>query len=427
MSREEVHQLRIRDTYPAESMYPGATAFGSEDWFAQGSRATQILVMAEQLTRFSSSTDGSSEEDDRMEAGVSSQYAAEIDQLGIPKLAPSLHPEYAEFDRDSPISVERRLALWNEAFVNGNTEAATQLIRESVTDSAPVVRAAACVGVLAIDGSRLSREGLGQTPELAMLRILARGTASNTTQMAETIVQQLVPTSEAGSASRKRFGQKEQLTRADSASRRRNTPIVSIGIHGTFTYFSPGPLTPPHSFYQFLRRDIAGDLFNNSDEYFRWGSRYTLSSQLEGAQRLSDWANTYGGSGTLNVVFAHSHGGNVALTAAAEGLRISRLILLSTPANQRSTEEWNTIRGNVGRIASYRTHLDRVILVDQLASRWSWQRANRAVSDGLNFPPESGVFQPLPIGWLKHSNWLREDVWRHRGIDAAVRAEILHP
>ncbi|MGO1315790.1 MAG: hypothetical protein ACTMIR_01970 [Cellulomonadaceae bacterium] len=78
-------------------------------------------------------------------------------------------------------------------------------------------------------------------------------------------------------------------------------------------------------------------------------------------------------------------------------------------------------------MAAYRTHLDKVVLVDQLVSRVPWARLDREVSDGLNFPPESGIFQPSPVGWLRHSEWLHEKVWTAHGVDASVYAEITHP
>jgi hypothetical protein len=97
---------------------------------------------------------------------------------------------------------------------------------------------------------------------------------------------------------------------------------------------------------------------------------------------------------------------------------------LSTPAQHRPMDEWSEIHRNVDRIISYRTHLDKVILADQLASRLPWNRERRAPSDGLEFPADCGVIQPQPIGWLKHSKWLREDVWKSRGITDSVRGYV---
>jgi hypothetical protein len=408
------------ERYPEEFARPGIDAFSNSDRRAQLSRSTQILVMAEQLTR------SQPFDDSRLTSSpTTSMYAQEIELLQIPVVT-----SLERFDSSvglpaTEYSQAEATSLWRMA-KDGDSLAAAKLIRDSMYDPSPVVQAAAAIGTIVLESASTDESVLLSRREMQLLRDLSFGRDTETRRLASTFVENAETPGSSADESEEREHIDPPLSHFTGLKVRHDPQVESLssGVHGTFAHFSKGPMTPGSAFYNYLSNSIAGDLFPCFGHHFRWEGRYDARSQRNGADQLRAWANEYAQSGQMNIVFAHSHGGNVALNAAASGLHIRRLVLLSTPAQRRSTEEWTEINRNADRVISYRTHLDRVILADQLASRLPWGKQRRAPSDGLDFPANCGIIRPNPIGWLKHSKWLREDVWKSRGIADSVHGYI---
>lgn len=423
MSELRVDERIYRDTYPEEFARPGIDAFANSDRRAQLSRSTQILVLAEQLTRAQESE--SSDFGSAPTSSTASIYANEVSLLDIPVVASLNSFDSTASHRSNEFRRADRPALWRMA-KEGDSIAAAQLIRDSIRDTSPIVQAAASIGTIVLESASADKDSLLSRSEMQLLRGFSSGPDTETKRLASAFVDNSgapeLDTSEDAESSHV----DPPLPRYAGLEGLHDPPveILSSAVHGTYSHYSRGPMAPGSAFYNHLRADIARDLFPCFAHHFRWEGRYDVRAQRGGAEELHRWTHDHARTGNLNVVFAHSHGGNVALNAAASGLHIRRLVLLSTPAQHRPMDEWSEIHRNVDRIISYRTHLDKVILADQLASRLPWNRERRAPSDGLEFPADCGVIQPQPIGWLKHSKWLREDVWKSRGITDSVRGYV---
>jgi hypothetical protein len=346
-----------------------------------------------------------------------------VEEIGAPVLRGEGVPLATTHHEGDPRDADHRLSLWWRA-KDGDRDAAAALVRASIYDRDPVAQSAACAATVVMDAMNHRGDAPEAGQALDLLRALVTSNRHEVRQIAAAILDRI-----------EELEDEEDVAAAmpslDQARRHRSDETVSLGVHGTFAHYaterSPGPLSTFSPFYEYLGVSHAPDLFRDHHHSFQWGGRYSRDSRMEGAERLIEWVGAYVPSGGPRVVFAHSHGGNVALSAAAGGLRIDRLILLSTPAIRRCDDEWRAIGANVGRIAAYRTRLDKVILIDQIASRVGWGGEQREVSDGLDFPSIAPIFQPQPRGLLKHSSWLTEKVWRSRGIHGSVLREIFRP
>jgi pimeloyl-ACP methyl ester carboxylesterase len=105
---------------------------------------------------------------------------------------------------------------------------------------------------------------------------------------------------------------------------------ASLLVHGTFSRLRSNWWRPGGDFFEYLKTKVSPNLYDAPD-HFRWSGRYTQGHREAGGQDLAAWTDA--ASITLDTVFAHSHGGNVALDAAARnGVRMRLLVLLSTPA-----------------------------------------------------------------------------------------------
>ena len=123
----------------------------------------------------------------------------------------------------------------------------------------------------------------------------------------------------------------------------------------------------------------------------------------------------------LDTVFAHSHGGNVALTAAANGERIRMLVTLHTPALPRPDEQWAAIRARIGRVLVMRTRLDHVVLADGLVTG-STQRFDQA-----KLPHKPVVLHwANKDAWFSHSFFTKLDSWRKYDLAGAVIRERVY-
>lgn len=181
---------------------------------------------------------------------------------------------------------------------------------------------------------------------------------------------------------------------------------TSITIHGTFARLRSDWWKPGSKMHNYLRRECSDDLYSGTD-HFRWDGRYDEACRQEAAADLATWCENHEVK-RLDTVYSHSHGGNVALTAAQQHeVRMKLLVLINTPARPRTVEEWDAVHDNVRRIVSMRSRFDLVILGDR--SR-------------LKF--DSRIRQLLPPGlWFAHGSLLKPKVWRRHNLANEIAYE----
>lgn len=166
---------------------------------------------------------------------------------------------------------------------------------------------------------------------------------------------------------------------------------VSIVVHGTAAY--PGAWwRPGGDFHEFLRGSVSPELYAEG-QYFQGSGAYSARHRDVAAERLREWATPYGLR--LHRIFAHSHGGVIALRAIGLGLEVDDLVLLSTP-NERVETDYS----RVGRIVSLRIHFDLVLLA-----------ARRRQS----FDLPVAEFH-LPRWFVGHGDTHEPDLWREHDI-----------
>lgn len=378
------------------------------------SRAVQLLLIAEQLSR----RDG-----DNLPIGLREDAAA----LGTPELrrdgSDALRNEQRTRAvagtrlRDYDASLARE--MWSTTRAQSDPAAAIDLLGLSLEDPSPFARLSAILGLLSLapaDGS------LSRLDSYLLARLFD---------------EQYRAPSATGALARDLFdvlngppgGDVPRIGAVPPAPM--GSGPLSIGVHGTFSRYGTSRVAPSHKFYEYLGEEFSPDLFPDDARFFRWSGRYSRHDRAKGARDLPLWLRSVGKVGALDTVYAHSHGGNVALSAAADGVQIKFLVLLSVPPIERSLAEWAAIRQNVGYVISLRSKLDWVILSDLVASRARGARnllsAERSV--GLDFPPQADIHTVAPFGWFSHSSWLDKRVWQSTTIEAEVRNKYLltHP
>ena len=200
---------------------------------------------------------------------------------------------------------------------------------------------------------------------------------------------------------------------------------VSTTVHGTWgliaddeSWYRPG--SPMHDF---LRDQVTPDLYDSRPDYFMWNGGYADVDRAQGASDLPTWTRRVSPSDDrLDTVYAHSHGGNVALSAAAAGQRIRLLVLLHTPAIERPDEEWAAIRANVGGVVAMRTRLDLVVMADG-ARHWTSR---------LRFDPQKLPHFPVTQHWRRregyfsHAYFVKRENWERYNLPDIVRSRWLY-
>ncbi len=388
---------------------------------ASRSRAVQLLLIAEQLSR---------------PIGAAPPIA--VNEEASLVAAPELYSDLNEFLRDewrtAAVFSNRRseyepgaaAGLWTTARDTSDPQAAVELLALSLRDPSPFARLSAIVGLLAIGSD--SRPYAYSRVDEYLLRMLfeEQYRAPNVTgTLARNLFDRIAGYDDD-------FPPPPDLsTRSRNGGSAGSAEPLSIGIHGTFSRYGESRVAPSHRFYEYLTDTFSPDLFPDEARYFRWSGRYSRYDRRKGARDLPLWLDRIGKVTELDTVYAHSHGGNVALTAAAAGVKINFLVLLSVPPIERSAIEWAAINQNVDYMFSLRTHLDRVVLIDLVASRVPAVRRtfNTERSVGLDFPPEANVHTASPIGWFSHTSWLDRHIWQTTTIESEVRNKyaLTHP
>ncbi|KRA25015.1 hypothetical protein ASD65_11710 [Microbacterium sp. Root61] len=200
-------------------------------------------------------------------------------------------------------------------------------------------------------------------------------------------------------------------------SRPRIVGPTSTPIHGTWGLVTDtGWHKPGSSLHDHLRETVTGNLYDD-DTYYFWSGEYSDQARADGARDLAIWRDVVSDTAWLDTVYAHSHGGNVALNALAAGQQIKMLVLLHTPAISRSAEEWATIRANVGGVIAMRTRMDLVVLGDSLK-----HFENRLKFNPRNLPhfPVVGHWKHGDA-WLSHAHYITTDNWVSEDLADIVR------
>lgn len=205
---------------------------------------------------------------------------------------------------------------------------------------------------------------------------------------------------------------------------------TSIVVPGTWTRFTrPSWWRPGEPLFSYLQNEpgssepsdgtfdpIGNDLYAK-DNYFRWPTGLTLSDRAAGAHQLADWAVRHRCTNGFSKVFAHSHGGNVALLAAARHkIGIDLLVMIATPPHDRTSLEWATISQNVKRIVSLRPRFDLVVLLDRA---WS---AVRDIAVTRDFPSDRVCSLQVPV-WYGHSVLTQPEVWTKYRLASELSSE----
>jgi len=173
---------------------------------------------------------------------------------------------------------------------------------------------------------------------------------------------------------------------------------TSTIVHGTWARGSSWWQPPSGEFWKYLHDNVSPDLYGAANR-FEWSGGYSDAARGLGADDLRTWV-LRGGLDGLDV-FAHSHGGSVAMLATQAGTRIGKLVLLSCPVH------WPKYAPHFSRVTtpvSIRVRLDLVILADGGGQRFHDMRIQQHV---------------LPV-WFDHFTTHEPDTWERYDIKSML-------
>lgn len=358
----------------------GASAESIED-LAASSRAAQYLLMA------ASSLSGTAPEGDALDA-------------------PAVAPAAARVTRPptDPIDLAAAAALYAEVTTTGDPTTLARLLAGRLRAATPVEAAAASVALHA-----MMPDHPGAVAALARL-------VRSADPLARAIAQTAAPAAAPAPA--------PPAPPAPTRSR----AAVSTTVHGTFAmlgdtgsrWYIPGAPLHDH-----LEVRVGRNLYDGPG-FFTWSGQYSDSARRAAGDALVAWTSAATDAGTLDVVYAHSHGGTVALNAASVGQRIRVLVLMHAPAVERMPGEWATIRRAVDRVIVLRTRFDLVVLADTLASRLRPPRSRTTFAQTdlpheLVDPAPSEVDAPIDL--FAHDYFLRVPTWERERLADLVRRQ----
>ena len=114
-----------------------------------------------------------------------------------------------------------------------------------------------------------------------------------------------------------------------------------IVIHGTV--WIPGNWWHPNQpFTNYLNTVSIRQLYTGPNPPFSWSGGNSDAARQAGASLLVNWVQQNPAPDSLFIV-AHSHGGNVAMLASRQGVKIDRLINLGTPITTQYTPDLRNI------------------------------------------------------------------------------------
>jgi len=136
---------------------------------------------------------------------------------------------------------------------------------------------------------------------------------------------------------------------------------------------------------------------------FDWSGGYDDAKRSRAAGELVEWVNNHSAQGLD--LFAHSHGGNVAMLANHRGLKIGELVLLSCPVHPDKYFPNFVPPPQVGRVVSFHVHMDLVILADGGGQRFH----------------DPQIEENILRGWfLGHSDTHSVQVWSEQSLPSRI-------
>ncbi|MEO6958262.1 MAG: hypothetical protein ABI137_16085 [Antricoccus sp.] len=198
----------------------------------------------------------------------------------------------------------------------------------------------------------------------------------------------------------------------------RPTKETSIAIHGTWARLAEQRWYAPGSeLHDLILGSCTPTLYDQPD-YFRWTGGYSDFERDEGSRDLLAWWHGHVPS-QVDTVYAHSHGGNVALGAAGPlAAAMGLLVLLHTPITPRDDHEWEQIRSSCPRVLTFRSRCDLVMLADGRRTGSTLDPSTRLLPHRRVLPHWKGR-----DGWFSHSLFIRPRTWRRWDIANEVRYE----
>jgi pimeloyl-ACP methyl ester carboxylesterase len=422
-----------------ETPLPGADAFAGDDDLAAWSQAAQMVGLGLQLTGESDllwGEEGNSELDipaiRPLGVDFPADHAEFVIQDHFRQYLPFSWRQYPGWARplesrmqsapplryDKFSDLERRLAPALFKAIRAEKErsemVAATLLHVAQFSSHEIVRVAAAASVANL-GPRLS---------WPTIEVLADGCTSEDEDVQQIAVDAMLRTAPGHPVLRNLKEGQEPDEGGESVPAH-----TSITVPGTWgRYKKPSWWRPGDPLFSYLQVEpgveepasdilqvLGGDLYTG-DDYYRWLTDFSSEDRLMGAKRLADWASRQGVA-SFSKIFAHSHGGNVVLDAAARHqVRTDLLVMIATPPHYRGEVEWDIIKENVHGIVSIRPFFDIVVMLD----RWSSRLKGIPVKDRF---PTDRVVDLRPRVWFRHGALTRPKIWRKHNLASEVAAE----
>jgi pimeloyl-ACP methyl ester carboxylesterase len=225
------------------------------------------------------------------------------------------------------------------------------------------------------------------TDQKDLLNILVQGTRSKDPLVAEVAATTLAHVSP----------DHPRLAKLSPPSRRktkRAAAHTSLLVHGTWartqTWWQPG-----WSFHHYILTSVCNDLYAAPDR-FEWSGGYSNQARNLAGTDLANWLTAHNAQDAT--LFAHSHGGSVAMLAShAPSVAVGKLVLLACPVH---VPQYLPDFASVGETISVHVHLDLVILADRGGQRYSHPLITEKI---------------LPV-WFDHGAPHEEAVWRRYNL-----------
>ena len=158
--------------------------------------------------------------------------------------------------------------------------------------------------------------------------------------------------------------------RSRSARRPSHTSLL---VHGTWARASSWWQPPAGDFWRYVHDEVDASLYGASDR-FDWSGGYSDAARALGGSDLHSWVQGHSLAGLD--LFAHSHGGSVAMLTSQAGTAVGRMVLLSCPVHW---PKYMPAFSAVGKVVSVRVRLDLVILADRGGQRFTDSRIEEHV------------------------------------------------
>ena len=363
---------------------PWQQAFGQSNSAAVQSQAAFLLLLGRQMGRgpktgLKAVRDSTLEEDRPQFPLPPSLHSARI-RVGARDIQPRLHRRYGP---SNWIASSNLVEILPDLVRRLNKEptglAAAELMEACLSHPDSLVQVAAAASYLGIYSDWGS-----------LLSILERGTYDQ-----DSLVRDVAATTLARVA--RSHPRLTELARRVPVRTDGEPSQTSLLVHGTFarnsSWWQPGG-----DFHSYLLQNVRKDLYGGQD-VFSWSGLYNHMARNRGALNLAAWATTRRMNG-LDHLFAHSHGGSVAMLGTQHGLDIEKLILLSCPVHDNYLPDFNRVR----KVISIRVRLDLIILAGRGGQKYNHPQIQEHV---------------LPV-WFKHSATHDPNVWQRHNIPALL-------